>query len=69
MEFLTNKIGYSTRVSYFICTITYQQHYVCEASAPYVRSINTICAKLHHMHKERIMGGVIAIEYIEKHKH
>ena len=45
------------------------QHNTCGASAPYVRSINTICAKLHHMHKERIMGGVIAIEYIEKHKH
>lgn len=69
MEFLTNKIGYSTRVSYFICTITYQQHYVCEASAPHVRSINTICANIQHMHKERIMGGVIAIEYIGKHKH
>lgn len=69
MEFLTNKIGYSTRVSYFICTITYQQHYVCEASAPHVRSINTICAKLHHMHKERIVRGVIAKKYIGKHKH
>ena len=69
MEFLTNKIGYSTRVSYFFCTITYQQHYVCEASAQHVRSINTICANLQHMHKEQIMGGVIAIEYIGKHKH
>ena len=69
MEFLTNKIGYSTRVSYFICTITYQQHYVCEASAPHVRNINTICANIQHMHKERITGGVIAIEYIGKHKH
>ena len=69
MEFLTNKIGYSTRVSYFICTITYQQHYVCEASAPYVRSINTICANLQHIHEEQIMGDVITIEYIGKHKH
>ena len=64
MEFLTNKIGYSTRVSYFICTITYQQHYVCEASAPYVRSINTICANLQHIHEEQIMGDVIAKEHI-----
>ncbi len=69
MEFLTNKIGYSTRVSYFICNITNQQHYVCEASAQHVRSINTICANIQHIHKERIMGGVIAIEYIGKHKH
>ena len=69
MEFLTNKIGYSTRVSYFICTITYQQHYVCGASAQYVRSINTICANLQHIHEEQIMGDVIAIEYIGKHKH
>ena len=66
MEFLTNKIGYSTRVSYFICTITYQQHYVCGASAQHVRSINTICTNLQHMHKEQIMGDVIAKEYIEK---
>ncbi len=69
MEFLTNKIGYSTRVSYFICTITYQQHYVCGASAQHVRSINTICANLQHIHEEQIMGDVIAIEYIGKHKH
>ena len=69
MEFLTNKIGYSTRVSYFICTITYQQHYVCEASAQHVRSINTICANLQHIHEEQIMGDVITIEYIGKHKH
>lgn len=69
MEFLTNKIGYSTRVSYFICTITYQQHYVCEASAQHVRSINTICANIQHVHKERIVRGVIAKEYIGKHKH
>ncbi len=67
MEFLTNKIGYSTRVSYFICTITYQQHYVCEASAQHVRSINTICANLQHIHEEQIMGDVIAKEYIGKH--
>lgn len=69
MEFLTNKIGYSTRVSYFICTITYQQHYLCGASAQHVRSINTICANLQHVHKERIVRGVIAKEYIGKHKH
>ena len=67
MEFLTNKIGYSTRVSYFICTITYQQHYVCEASAQHVRSINTICANLQHIHEEQSMGDVIAKEYIGKH--
>nr|DAT46177.1 MAG TPA: hypothetical protein [Caudoviricetes sp.] len=67
MEFLTNKIGYSTRVSYFICTITYQQHYVCGASAQHVRSINTICANLQHIHEEQIMGDVIAKEYIGKH--
>ena len=67
MEFLTNKIGYSTRVSYFICTITYQQHYVCEASAQHVRSINTICANLQHIHEEQIMGDVIAKEHIGKH--
>ena len=67
MEFLTNKIGYSTRVSYFICTITYQQHYVCEASAQHVRSINTICANLQHIHEEQIMGYVITKEYIGKH--
>lgn len=67
MEFLTNKIGYSTRVSYFICTITYQQHYVCEASVQHVRSINTICANLQHIHEEQIMGDVIAKEYIGKH--
>lgn len=67
MEFLTNKIGYSTRVSYFICTITYQQHYVCEASAQHVRSINTICANLQHIHEEQIMGDIIAKEYIGKH--
>ena len=66
MEFLTNKIGYSTRVSYFICTITYQQHYVCGASAQHVRSINTICANLQHIHEEQIMGDVIAKEYIGK---
>ena len=48
MEFLTNKIGYSTRVSYFICTITYQQHYVCGASAQHVRSISTTCAEHQH---------------------
>ena len=67
MEFLTNKIGYSTRVSYFICTITYQQHYVCGGSAQHVRSINTICANLQHIHEEQIMGDVIAKEYIGKH--
>ena len=67
MEFLTNKIGYSTRISYFICTITYQQHYVCGASAQHVRSINTICANLQHIHEEQIMGDVIAKEYIGKH--
>jgi len=67
VEFLTNKIGYSTRVSYFICTITYQQHYVCGASAQHVRSINTICANLQHIHEEQIMGDVIAKEYIGKH--
>ena len=67
MEFLTNKIGYSTRVSYFICTITYQQHYVCGASAQHVRSINTICANLQHIHEEQIMGDVITKEHIGKH--
>jgi len=67
VEFLTNKIGYSTRISYFICTITYQQHYVCGASAQHVRSINTICANLQHIHEEQIMGDVIAKEYIGKH--
>ena len=67
MEFLINKIGYSTRISYFICTITYQQHYVCGASAQHVRSINTICANLQHIHEEQIMGDVIAKEYIGKH--
>lgn len=67
MEFLTNKIGYSTRVSYFICTITYQQYYVYGASAQHVRSINTICANLQHIHKEQIMGDVIAKENIGKH--
>lgn len=67
MEFLTNKIGYSTRVSYFICTITYQQHYVCGTSAQHVRSINTICANVQHIHEEQIMWDVIAKEYIGKH--